>query len=77
MANGGIKVKVILHKAEEGGYWAEVPSLPECVSQGGTKQETLQNIKEALLLHLESLGAYRKMPADSGKSQVATVFLGA
>lgn len=72
-----IKVKVVLHKAEEGGYWAEVPSLPTCVSQGETKQEALVNIKEALLLHLESLGSYCKMSVNSGKSQVATVSLGA
>jgi predicted RNase H-like HicB family nuclease len=38
---------VILHPAEEGGYWAEVPALPGCVSQGETLDETLANIREA------------------------------
>jgi predicted RNase H-like HicB family nuclease len=77
MHEGKIKVKVLLHQAEEGGYWVEVPSLPACVSQGETKHEALANIKEALLMHLESLGSYRKVPSNSGKSQVATVALGA
>ena len=76
MAGEKIRVKVVLHKAEEGGYWVEVPSLPGCVSQGQTRQAALKNIREALMLHLESLGSYRKTPANSGKSQVATVSLG-
>jgi len=46
-----LNVKIILHKAEEGGYWAEVPALPGCASQGETKKETLANIKEAIELH--------------------------
>jgi len=77
MANGKVNVKVILHKAEEGGYWVEVPSLPECVSQGETKQEALKNIREAILLHLESLGTYARTAAKTVRSQVATVSLSA
>lgn len=46
---------VILHKAEEGGYWAEVPTLPGCYSQGKTVEETLVNIKEAIESHIEAL----------------------
>ena len=45
--------KVLVHKAEEGGYWAEVPSLPGCVSEGGTMEELRANIKEAILGWLE------------------------
>jgi len=41
--------KVLVHKAEEGGYWAEVPSLPGCVSEGETMDELRANIKEAIL----------------------------
>ncbi len=40
-----MKVKVIFHKAEEGGYWAEVPMLPGCVSEGETLEETKANIR--------------------------------
>ncbi|MCX6772412.1 MAG: type II toxin-antitoxin system HicB family antitoxin [Candidatus Micrarchaeota archaeon] len=74
--NGKINVKVVLHK-EGKGYWVEVPSLPGCYSQGESKNDALKNIKEALLLHLESLGTYKKAPASAGKSQVATVSLSA
>jgi hypothetical protein len=31
-----MKIKVIVHEAEEGGFWAEVPSIPGCASQGET-----------------------------------------
>ncbi len=43
-----MKLKVIIHEAEEGGYWAEVPSLPGCVTQGETFDELLKNIYEAV-----------------------------
>ena len=46
---------VIIRKAEEGGYWAEVPALPECYSQGETMEEALANIKEAIEAHLQAL----------------------
>ncbi len=49
------RLAVVLHAAEEGGYWVEVPSLPGCVSQGDTVQEALTNIKEAIELTLECL----------------------
>lgn len=40
--------KAIIHDAEEGGYWAEVPALPGCVSQGETIQELHDNLREAI-----------------------------
>lgn len=43
-----MKINVIVHKAEEGGYWAEVPSIPDCASQGETMDELLQNVHEAI-----------------------------
>jgi predicted RNase H-like HicB family nuclease len=46
---------VILHRAEEGGYWVEVPTLPGCVSQGETEAEALARIREAIESHLEAL----------------------
>jgi predicted RNase H-like HicB family nuclease len=42
-----MKLKAIIHSAEEGGFWAEVPALPGCVSEGDTWDETLANIREA------------------------------
>ena len=43
-----MKVKVIVHEAEEGGYWAEVPAIPGCATQGETFQELLTNLYEAV-----------------------------
>lgn len=51
------ELKAIIHKAEEGGYWAEVPALPGCYSQGETLQEIRVNIKEAINLYIESANA--------------------
>jgi predicted RNase H-like HicB family nuclease len=43
-----MKLKVIVHEAEEGGYWAEVPAIPGCATQGETFEELLQNIYDAV-----------------------------
>jgi len=43
-----MKLKVIIHDAEEGGYWAEVPAIPGCATQGDTFDELLKNIYEAV-----------------------------
>lgn len=48
-----MKLQVIIHKAEEGGYWAEVPALPGCVTQGDTPEEVEVNVQEAIELWLE------------------------
>jgi predicted RNase H-like HicB family nuclease len=41
-------VLIIVHDAEEGGYWAEVPDLPGCATQGDTIEELLANVREAV-----------------------------
>lgn len=43
-----MKLKVIIHEAEEGGYWAEVPSISGCATQGDSFDELLSNIYEAV-----------------------------
>jgi predicted RNase H-like HicB family nuclease len=43
-----MKLKVIVHEAEEGGYWAEVPAIPGCATQGDTYEELLENLHEAI-----------------------------
>ena len=43
-----MKLKVIVHEAEEGGYWAEVPAIQGCATQGDTFDELLSNIYEAV-----------------------------
>lgn len=43
-----MKLKVIVHEADEGGYWAEVPALPGCATQGDSFEELLSNLYEAV-----------------------------
>ena len=43
-----MKVKVVVHEEPEGGYWAEVPAIPGCATQGETLEELLQNLYEAV-----------------------------
>lgn len=43
-----MKLKVIVHEAEEGGYWAEVPAIPGCATQGESFDELLVNLYEAV-----------------------------
>ena len=52
-----VSYKVILERNddEEGYYTATVPALPGCVTQGATKEEALERIKEAIQGYLESL----------------------
>ena len=61
-------LKALIHKAEEGGFWAEVPALPGCVTQGETIEELRANIREAIegWLSVEE-------PAQSDADQVIEV----
>ncbi len=43
-----MKIKAIIHPAEEGGYWAEVPALPGCITEGDTMEEVVANLKDAI-----------------------------
>lgn len=43
-----MKIRAIVHPAEEGGYWAEVPALPGCITEGDTMAEVLANLKDAI-----------------------------
>lgn len=43
-----MNLRVIVHEAEEGGFWAEVPALPGCISEGDTLEELKANIREAI-----------------------------
>ena len=45
--------KAVVHSAEEGGYWAEVPDLPGCLTQGDTLDEVYHNLSEAIACHLD------------------------
>lgn len=43
-----MKIKVIVHEAEEGGFWAEVPAIPGCATEGDTMEELKLNLREAI-----------------------------
>ncbi len=43
-----MKLKVIIHQAEEGGYWAEVPAIPGCAAQGEDMRELIENIYDSV-----------------------------
>ena len=53
-----MKFRVLVHQDEDGVFVAEVPSLPGCISQGGTRDEALHNIQEAISGYLDSLQAH-------------------
>lgn len=50
-----MKLRIVVHEAEEGGYWAEVPALPGCLTQGETLEELMVNAREAIEVCLEVL----------------------
>jgi predicted RNase H-like HicB family nuclease len=43
-----MKIKVIIHQAEEGGYWAEIPAIPGCFTEGDSWGELIKKIYEAV-----------------------------
>ncbi len=51
---------MLIEQDEDGMYVAEVPSLPGCISQGQTREEAVDNIKEAIAAYLESLEAHNE-----------------
>lgn len=53
-----MKFRVLIEQDEDGVFVAEVPSLPGCLTQGNTRQEALENAREAIALYLESLEAH-------------------
>ncbi len=48
VAERNMKLRVVIHEAEEGGFWAEVPSIPGCATQADSFEELLSNLCEAI-----------------------------
>jgi predicted RNase H-like HicB family nuclease len=65
-----MKIKVIVHEAEEGGYWAEVPAIPGCATQGENMEELLRNLDEAIEGCLSVDGAE---PEPDDKSRILEI----
>jgi predicted RNase H-like HicB family nuclease len=53
-----MKYRVLIEQDEDGVFIVEVPALPGCISEGHTKDEAIENIKEAMIAYLESLEAH-------------------
>lgn len=50
-----VRYAIIIEKASDGGYGAYVPDLPGCVGMGNTKEDTIENIAEAIQFHIEGM----------------------
>ena len=61
-----LNYKVLLHKAEEGGFTVTVPALPGCITEGDNLDEALKRAKEAIELYVEELQSRgEEIPDDS------------
>ncbi len=65
-----MKLKVVVHEAEEGGYWAEVPAIPGCATQGETFEELLKNLYEAVE---GCLSVDMQPPKNAGREHVIEI----
>ena len=68
-----MRYRVLLEQDEDGAYVAEVPALPGCISQGRTRSEAVENVKEAIAAYLESLQAHGEPVPPSVSEDVVEV----
>jgi predicted RNase H-like HicB family nuclease len=66
-----MKIKAIIHPAEEGGYWAEVPALPGCITEGDSMDEVINNIQDAIQGWLEVANESQKVDSISKVIEIA------
>ena len=62
-----MKYTIVIHEDVNGGYWAEVPALPGCISQGETLEELKANMHEAIEGYLEVMQDEGRKPEASVK----------
>ena len=70
-----MRYRVTIEQDEEGAFVAEVPALPGCISQGQTRSEAIENIKEAIAAYLESLHEHGDPVPPSISEEVVEVVL--
>ena len=68
-----MRYRVLIEQDEDGAYVAEVPALPGCISQGRTRAEAIDNIKEAIAVYVESLQAHGEAIPPSISEEVVEV----
>lgn len=66
-----MKIKAIIHPAEEGGYWAEVPALPGCITEGETLEEITINLQDAIEGWLEVANSFQSLEANDKLVEIA------
>jgi len=66
-----MKLTVIVHRAEEGGFWAEVPAIKGCYTQGETMEELIENVREAIAGCLEVLNEQAEASPDTELIEVS------
>jgi predicted RNase H-like HicB family nuclease len=59
--------RIILQPGEDGYWVADCPSLPGCISQGRTRDEAIENMKEAIAAYIESLVAHGERPTPTAR----------
>lgn len=65
-----MNIKAVVHEAEEGGFWAEVPAIPGCATQGETVEELLKNLYEAVV---GCLSVQVKIPKLTSRDRVIEI----
>lgn len=70
-----MKYRILIEQDEDGIYVAEAPSLPGCISQGKTRSEAVDNIKEAIKAYLESLEVHGEPVPPSISEEVVEVIV--
>jgi len=68
-----MKYRVLIEQDEDGVFVATVPALPGCISQGNTREETLNNIREAIEGYIESLEAHDEPIPPSVSEEIVEV----
>lgn len=68
-----MKYRVLIEQDEDGIYVAEVPALPGCISQGQTRAEAIENIREAIAAYLESLIAHNEPVPPSISEEIVEI----
>ena len=66
-----MKIKAIIHPAEEGGYWAEVAALPDCITEGDSMDEVINNIQDAIQGWLEVANESQEVDSISKVIEIA------
>jgi predicted RNase H-like HicB family nuclease len=66
-----MKISAVIHPAEEGGYWAEVPALPGCITEGDDLDEVMKNLQDAIEGWLSVANSLRNISSNDQVVEIA------